>query len=78
MLPVHETEVIPPRHFARYLCCSGSRYPREEIGELLRRRDTNTEEVEDGTPAYRAMLPLVWGVRQDVQRQGAQKRRALA
>ena len=35
------------------------RDPREEIGEPLRGRDTNPEEVKDSTPGYGAMLHLV-------------------
>ena len=61
----------PTGHIAGHLgqpCCG---YPREEVGELLRRRASDTQEVEDGTPRYRAMLHLVRGVRRDAKRQRA-------
>src|SRR5215210_8740812 len=53
----------PTRHFARYLGQPCRRYPREETQEPLRRRAADTQEVEERTPDYRAMLHLVRGVR---------------
>jgi hypothetical protein len=55
-----------------YLSQPWSSYPGEEAREPLRRRDTYTEEVKDGSPDYGAMLHLVRAVRRDAQRQGAE------
>src|SRR5215216_2846506 len=75
-LRINPYECCCSGHFAGYLGQPCRGYPREEAQELLRRRASDTQEVEDGTPGYRAMLHLVRGVRRDAQRQGAQERRA--
>jgi hypothetical protein len=46
----------PSRASAWYLSQPCGEHPGEATGEPLRRRDTNTEGVEDGPPSYGAML----------------------
>jgi hypothetical protein len=68
----------PPRSPAWHLSPPCGGHSREASGEPLRSRDTNTEEVKDGTPDYRAMLRFVRAVRRYAKRQGGEKRRAGA